>query len=97
MGQITPKAQPGGMKPGFSSPSNHGFPYPEPDSHPLADPARTIAGTEISAIRPHGRVGPLPSSSIMDRSKQELLIAFGPGDRALGDADNPPPTAFDPV
>src|SRR5687768_13451362 len=83
------------MKLGFTSASNQSLPKPELLAQPLSDPSSTIAGTVISAILPHGRAGRM-ASSIVDRCKQKFLIAFGPGDRAFGDADYAPAPAFDP-
>ncbi len=47
----TPKAQPGGMMPGFASCANHGFASPLGTSLPEPSPSNSMSGTVTMAQR----------------------------------------------
>src|SRR4051794_40346402 len=89
-----PKTGPGGMNGGLMRESNHELPKPLFDSQPLRPPRISTATTETIAIF-HQLLR--AASAILDCSKQEFDIAFGPGDRAFGYPENAPALISDPL
>src|SRR3569623_1193720 len=89
-----PNAGPGGMKVGLIRESNQELPNPLLDSQPLSPPSNSIVTTPTMAIF-HQLLRAV--SAILDRSKQEFDIAFGPRDRASSQSNHAPALAFNPV